>query len=361
MGLPHELLDADAALHEIHARVRFSAFLNPVNVPAARDAFLAGAAAPPFTYAPATWADDALDALRRLRVPRQHPLGEVVADVAADTTLLVTALRDRTAEVFDALTLRHRWRSEPLSEDDLAGLPEAPSNEDARAVPHAHMRLTLERALRARGLDDWAVVVDPAMSARVLVDATHAEVRVAPHARFCHRDLRGLVAHEIDVHVTRAHNGAKQPLRLFATGLHGAGFVEEGLALMAEARVGTLTRRTLRLQGHVARAVQLARELGFRDLYEALALDLPASSAWSIALRVKRGLADPAAPGAYAKDVIYLEGYRRVRAHLRGDDDLERLRALYVGKVGLDDAVTDWATQGWVTPSSLPPLWQGPA
>ncbi len=358
MGLPHELLDADAALHEVHARVRFSMFLNPVNVPAARDAFLAGAAAPPFTYAPAIWADDTLGALRRLRVPREHPLGEVVAAVVTDTTLLVKALRDRTADAFDALTRRHRWRSEPLSEEDLDGLPEAPSDEDARAIPHARMSLALEQALRARGLDAWSVVEDPAMSARVLVDATHAEVRVAPHARFCHRDLRGLVAHEIDVHVARAHNGARQPLRLFATGLHGAGFVEEGLAMMAEARVGTLTRRTLRLQGHVARAVHLAREVGFRDLYEALAQDLPASSAWSIALRVKRGLADPAAPGAYAKDVVYLEGYRRVRAHLRDDEELPRLRALYVGKVGIDDAVDDWAAQGWLTPATLPPLWR---
>ncbi len=360
MSLPHELLEADAALHAVHARERLSTFLNPNNIPAARDAFLAGAAAPPFTYAPTGWADDVLEALERIRVPRQHPLGEAVAAVVTDTTLLVEALRDRTAEAFDALAARHDWRCAPLDGDDLVGLPEAPSDEDARAIPHARMRLTLERALRERGFDAWSVVDDPAMSARVLVDAAHAEVRVAPHARFCHRDLRGLVAHEIDVHVARAHNGARQPLRLFATGLHGASIVEEGLAMMAEARAGTLTRRTLRLQDDVARAVRLAREGGFRDVYDALAQDLPAHTAWNITLRVKRGLAEPAAPGAYAKDVVYLQGYRRVREHLRDGDEPARLRALYVGKIGLDVPVDDWIAHGWITSANLPPMWEPP-
>ena len=75
-----------------------------------------------------------------------------------------------------------------------------------------------------------------------------------------------------------------------------------------------------------------------------------------MALRVKRGLADPGGPGAYAKDGVYLSGWRRVRAWLADGGDIG---LLYVGKVGLEHPVADWLARGWVRTGPVPKLWDG--
>jgi hypothetical protein len=358
--LPPELLEADARLHALHQQVRFSAYLNPLNAAEARAAFLTGThPAPPFAYAPADWADDLLDALARLRVPREHPLGDALHASVQGTALTARALRDRTGESFHHLAEHAEWYPTPRG---LAGtLPDlalAPLRDDDEvAIPHAQLLDALRGALPDGS--GWTVVSDPVMSARVLVAAAQREVRVAPSARFRRRDLRALVAHEIHVHVARARAGQRQPLRLFETGLHGAGATEEGLALHAEARVGALHPGTLARQRHVLRAVAHAREAGFAEVYEALVGDVGPASAWSIALRVKRGLADPARPGVYAKDTVYLEGFLQVHDTL-SDAPARALAELYTGKVGVAHPVREWLAEGWLLPGEVPALWSDP-
>lgn len=347
-SLPAELLDADARLHALHAAVRFSRHLNPVNAADARAAFLAGAEAPPFAYAPADWADDAIDTLDGLRVPLEHPLGVEVAAAAAETRALVVALRERTAEAFDALTATCGW---------LAEVPEVPGDVPKGASPGAQVPAeavlaAFRAALRARGMGDWEVTWDEVMASRVLVDAARRQVRVNPAARFREPDLVGLVVHEVDVHALRAANGARQPLALFSTGLAGSLPTEEGLALVAEERAGALPEGAIARQVHMVDTIRAARGVGFRELYEGVRERLGPASAWGMALRCKRGLARPDLPGAYAKDAVYLTGYRRVRAWLDAGGDAA---TLWAGKVGIHHPVADWVAAGWIVPAAQVP------
>ena len=379
--LPDELLAADAALHRIHGQIRPTAHLNPLNVVEARAAFFRGAEAPPFRYAPTTWADDALDALGRISFPRAHPLGHELAEAAADTAALVVALRDRTAEAFDAASERGGWLL--LVDDDPAllartvvgagGYPppatppgsNVPSHPAPRAasptapdplarIPHALFRRTLAQALADATGGTWRLVDDPVMSARVLVDAVRREVLLAPHAQFRARDLAALVAHEIDVHVRRAEGGRRQSLHLFETGFHRSLVAEEGLALLAEHTVSGLPEGFEDRHAEVRRAAHRAREVGFRALWETLAPTFGQEGAFNVALRLKRGLADPGEPGVYAKDTVYGIGYRAVRDWHGGGGDLG---GLYVGKVGLHHPVADWIAAGWVRAPDPAPAW----
>ncbi len=383
--LPDEVLAADAALHRIHGQIRPTAHLNPLNVVEARAAFFRGAEAPPFRYAPTEWADDALDALGRIAFPRAHPLGHEVAESAADTAALVVALRDRTAEAFDGASERGGWLLAvedapvrlPRKSLGAGGCPppfhvgrtppgsNAPSHPAPRAVPptspdplaripHALFRRTLAQALADATGGTWRLVDDPVMSARVLVDAVRREVLLAPHAQFRARDLAALVAHEIDVHVRRAEGGRLQSLQLFETGLHRSLVAEEGLALLAEHVVSGLPEGFEGRHAEVRRAAHRAREVGFRALWETLAPTFGQEGAFNVALRLKRGLADPGAPGVYAKDTVYGIGYRAVRDWYAGGGDLGRL---YVGKVGLHHPVEDWIAAGWVRAPDPPPGW----
>lgn len=351
--LPAEVVHADARLHALHAAIRFSAHLNPVNIADARAAFFAGAEAPPFAYAPATFAADARAELGALVVPRLHPLGTEVLAAVEETRALVDALDRRDAASFERLAALCDWLPEP---EDAAAVPlTPPAGPVVGEIAADRMLVTLRDALRERELRGWDVGFDPVLASRVLVDSAKRAVRVNPAARFRDIDRAGLVAHEIDVHATRGHNGESQPLHIFATGLARSLLTEEGLAIVAEERVRALSPGFVARQSLMIEAVRQAHKLGFRALYDTLVPAAGKAGAWQIALRVKRGLADPGAPGVYAKDTVYLRGYRRVKAWLADGGDL---RMLYVGKVATHHPVGAWLRAGWLRAAAVPAMWE---
>lgn len=350
--IPAPVLHADRAHHEILEGTAFSRHLNPTNESEARAAFRAGAEAPPFLYQPLGEADRMLRRLDEVEPPRDHPAGALVGRLLDETRLMIVALRDRTAEVFHQLALAGGWY--PSAEDLSQSFPEGEPDTERADLPAVLLVAELQAALDERGLTGWRVETDPVMSARVLVDSAKRLLRVHPRARFRRRDLRRLVVHEVDVHAVRAHNGASQALRCFSTGLPGALLTEEGLALISEERAGVASPGVLPRQLLVAQAVDLARHVGFRDLYNWLEERGGPELAWGICLRVKRGLASPGLPGVYAKDSVYLRGRMMIAAYLAAGRPVERL---YVGKVGVDDPVERWIAQGWVSWRPVPAIW----
>ena len=175
--LPDELLDADARLYAVHASVRFSAHLNPVNISDARAAFFAGAEAPPFAYAPLEDPAGLRAALDRLVVPALHPLGAEVAAAIAETRALVDALERRDDTSFEHLGALCDWL--PEDGDDAELIP-PPSPPVAAEIGAEQMFATLRDAVRRRGLP-WELHWDPVLASRVLVDATRRAIRVNPY------------------------------------------------------------------------------------------------------------------------------------------------------------------------------------
>lgn len=351
--LPPLLVEADRRLHTVLGRYAWSEYLNPLDGgAAARRAFAEQEAEPELlAYRPLPDADEAIAFLDRTEVPADHPLGRVVADAIAETRAGLVALRDRDAASFDAWNERCGWY--PTEDDLTASVPSLPGRPASAAVVSPMMlRAALVEALRERGWLDWQVRFDETMASRVLVDARRRLLRVNPQARFRQADAVSLVAHEIDVHVRRAVEGYRQPLLLFGTGLPGSLVAEEGLALVAEERVGTLATSAVLGQRVLAAAVLVARDASFVELYRWLSARLGPSGAWTPTMRLKRGLADPGKPGVYAKDSVYHLGYTRVRRRV----DQPGAAWLFAGKVGLDHPVEEWAAAGWVeAPESLPP------
>jgi len=355
--LPAPLLHADRALHALHQRRSFSQHLNPLNGPEASRSFRSGAEAPPFRYRPTTWADEELRCLDALDVPEDHPFAVLMNQAIQGTGLFIRALRDRSPAAFDALARHNRWY--PNEETLIAAQSEQRARDRAPFALGASVMIdALRDALAERGLADWRVEEDPVMSARVLVDGAKRLLRVSPNARFRQRDIARLVVHEIEVHAIRATNGQNQPLKLFATGLPGSLETEEGLALYAEECSGSASPGTAWRQGVVVQAVDWARRMGFRDLYERIASEAAPGLAWGVSERLKRGLADPSKPGVYAKDIVYYRGARRVRAWVQAGNPV---RNLYVGKVGLDDPVQHWLDVGLITLQPLPRVFRGAA
>lgn len=353
--IPEPVRTADAVHHALLGEVSFSRHLNPINEGEARRAFLSGRKAePPFAYLPLVQADELLWRLDAAEPPRDHPAGALVGSCMDSTRQLIVALRDRSAEAFDSMARSSGW----YPDADLLGLQFDESERDESPIEHNAPRLIahLREALDQRGLIDWIIAEDPVMAARVLVDGAKRVIRVKPDARFRHRDLDRLVVHEIDVHVQRTVNGQAQALRCFETGLPDSLATEEGLAMQAEQRAGVANPGVLSRQVAVVKAIDLGRTIGFRELYEHLSQEVGSALAWGIGLRIKRGLAHPGRPGVYAKDSVYLSGWKQVGDWLEAGGDI---RQLYVGKVGLHDPIEHWAAQGWLSWQAVPPLWYG--
>ena len=350
--IPEPVLRADGALYAILERVAFSRYLNPTNAAEARTAFRAGHSAPPFEYHTLDQADDILRELDATEPPRDHPAGSLVGQCFDGARNLIYALRDRTADAFDVMNTAADWYPSPtlLAQSyTSASAGKEPMDVDAtRMIDH------FKAALGQRGLNDWQVESDPVMSARILVDGAKRIIRVRTNARFRARDLKRLVVHELDVHATRSMNGRAQALHCFATGLPGSLATEEGLAMVAEEVSGTSSPGVLARQLEVVRAIDHAKNAGFKEVYDTLAERVGPGLAWGVSLRIKRGLAHPELPGVYAKDSVYLAGRNLIRAWLDEGGDVAEL---YVGKVGVHHPVAEWIAEGWVTTQHIPEFW----
>ena len=356
----------DNALFEAWRAVDPARLLNPLNVPEAQAAFFAGASAPPFRYAASTELLEWAERLGRLPVPRSHAFGGLLAEAVRSFVAMAEALRYRDAESFERWADLEGWETAPGPEPHSAqahGAQATPGREahsaetepaPEPAVSASTMRRALEAALAERELAGWVVRADSVMSARILVESSRREIRVNPRAVFKASDVGRLIAHEIDVHVTRAANGAGQSLLLFELGLPGSLQTEEGLAVTAETLVGGPRPGSSHHQARVQGAIGRARVMGFRELWESLQPGYSAKAAFTVSLRLKRGLAVPGAPGVYAKDAVYGVGRQRVERWL---DAGGRIEHLYIGKVGVHHPVGEWLEAGLVTPGPVPGMW----
>lgn len=350
--IPKDTLAADQKIQKLLETVSFSRHLNPINVQQAYRAFNAGSSIPPFEYIPLPDPDGILAFLTNINPQSSHPASDLIKEKIQSIRLLTIALRDRTQEAFAQLASAQNWF--PTAELLALKFDEKSHDYSPMDQPAKTLIQQFKKALIKRGLHTWKVEEDTVMSARVLVDGAKHLLRVNPHSRFRVSDIRRLIVHEIDVHAIRSFNGSQQPLKLFQTGLPNSLQTEEGLAMVAEQKSRVQSPGTLSRQTEVVFAINLARKVGFFELYQTLKERNGPGLAWSISLRVKRGLKNPEQPGVYAKDSVYLAGWKEVTQWLKKGNDIS---LLYVGEVGIHHPVEQWIEQGWVRKFDVPKLW----
>jgi len=128
-----------------------------------------------------------------------------------------------------------------------------------------------------------------------------------------------LLHHEVGVHLLTFVNGSKQGLAIFKRGLAGYEGVQEGLGVFAEWAVGGLTRARLRLlAGRVIAVDTMTDGAEFIEVFSILRREygFSANTAYLITARVFRG-------GGFAKDAIYLRGFKTVLDMLAAGQPLD--------------------------------------
>lgn len=132
-------------------------------------------------------------------------------------------------------------------------------------------------------------------------------------------ELVRLTVHEIGTHVFRSVNTRRGP-QILHLRLPGHTATEEGLAVWHERTLAGASTTDPRFALRVI-AVHRAITGSFTDVVADLLPYTDLHTAFEVAVRVKRGLIDTAAPGGYCKDHAYLAGYHTVRDHLELSPD----------------------------------------
>ncbi|MBW2971699.1 DUF1704 domain-containing protein [Candidatus Woesearchaeota archaeon] len=189
------------------------------------------------------------------------------------------------------------------------------------------------------------------MSASAMVLVAKRKIFVKDRFFFSDNFVRRLILHEIGTHVLRAENGREQPFMIFFHGFPDYLATEEGLAVVNEERFGLLNNENLKNYAARAVAVQMAMSKSFSEIYSYLLGFFNQATAFRLATRAKRGIADTSKPGGCPKDYVYIDGYLKVKDYLAKGGSLS---ALYTGKVGVDHVGWMKEVPGLVTPKYLP-------
>ncbi|MEA5456947.1 DUF1704 domain-containing protein [Sinomonas sp. JGH33] len=207
---------------------------------------------------------------------------------------------------------------------------------------------------RLGGLSGWQVVVRP-IQAAVHINPSARTIVVREDVAVTGAELERLVVHEIGAHIVRSENARRSTSTLAHLSLGRAAVAtEEGLAAWWEDQYGASSPQVMHRYAARAIAVDVALSGGASDVMDTLTPFIGSGEAAVVTMRVKRGMADPEAPGAFTKDHSYLSGLLAVKAFLAADPPA--LPVLMATKWGLDMAGTaeELIGAGLLEPGRMP-------
>lgn len=327
-------LAADRKLNAVATSFDFLLSVSPINTGEAQAEFLAAGATrlPRFKYRPLEVDPD--DAKRRLYkidlAQLEDPLLETLfAEKRREIEQQLTMLATRNTPDFRAASMLQYGavETELVSQAD-AILAAGSLPRRRRRVIGASEVAKAARALiglyRAAGERfDAGVELREDLAAGLMVSGS--KLMISTHTRMADYRLDALLAHEVSVHLLTWVNGRAQRLGIFRTGLAQYEGVQEGLGVFAEWAVGGLTQPRLRLlAGRVVAVDAMLRGADFIECFRLLQdRGFRDETAFSIAARVYRS-------GGFAKDAIYLRGFKAVFDYVAAGVSLD---PFWLGKI----------------------------
>jgi len=309
--------------------------------------------------------DDSADYLAELdQIEQALPLCDDIGAIAKRVLFqlerdreLALAISSRDDNGFSIMERAHYG----MPDDRLVARAEAelsqPSvpNDDDPSVDAEALRKQLDHALRNCGLNSWQAELDAGMAAKASVNGPKHLIHVRADAVFTPLEAERLVVHEFGGHVLRWVNSTRQSEPWAKVPLGNTVPTEEGLAVCRESEFGLLDEATIRKYQVRCLAVHVAATGGIMDVMRAISPYLDQVECAEIAIRTKRGLIDPNAPGGATKDWGYYDGFIRT-SQLRTDDE-DAYALLCAVKWTLEDLplIQHLATEGLLAPPQIIP------
>jgi uncharacterized protein (TIGR02421 family) len=286
---------------------------------------------PDFEYDPLGYDPDQLhDRLASIDIP-DTPVGELYRKTIEELDLKNTILEHRGDEdvVRDAARQIYGEPSDELVEYAEQVLEETdPRTGDRQAPVDAdEARQVFDVALQTMGMEDWETEYTDKTT--ISVKASEKTIKVPDERDYEQTEPIRLAIHEL-LHAARSANGYNQDQDIFGIGVSGYQDTDEGLAIFLEDETGFQDDDTLRK--YAARVLvtnNVMEGKSFRETFEQLHEDhgIDEEDAFQYTARGYRS-------GGFAKDHIYLQGYRKIKEYVEEGGSLEQL---YQGKVPLED------------------------
>jgi uncharacterized protein (TIGR02421 family) len=351
-------LDADKRLDKVARSFDFLLSVSPINSREAMERFFDGGAekAPKFRYRPLTVDPDAakrdLYAVD-LSILEDPLLERLLSEKRQEVDHQLTMLATRNTSAFQAASLLHYGTvgSRLLADARSILATVRPPRQRSERIG------ALEVAQAARALVETYRATDSRFDAAIEIRddvgsllVSGGKLMIASSTSMLASRLDALLSHEVSVHLLTHFNGAAQGLSVFRTGLAHYEGVQEGLGVFAEWSVGGLSAARLRLlAGRVLAVDAMLDGAGFVEVYRMLAEDheLSRKPAFDITTRVFRS-------GGFAKDLIYLKGFRSVIELVGSGASLD---PFWIGKIAPEhvDAIEELLLRGLVQPPLFKP------
>jgi uncharacterized protein (TIGR02421 family) len=331
-------LAIDRELASISESFRFLVDVTPVNVAEARKQFLASPEAEPhFEYRDIEDFPDVIGArLEAVNIASvlDPMLVEIFTTKQRELVLQLAMLSARGTDRFLDLSLELYGpvlpELERQAEEILLEVAKKSGRRGKCLDADAIARMASSEIDRYRmGYPEFSVPIEIRTDTSGVMVANGA-LLIAETASVSKSRVAGLLAHEVGTHILTYINGSLQDLKLLGSGLAGYEETQEGLALLAEAAVGSLTAG--RLRQIAARVIAVRRRLqglSFSQTHQELTerFGYSKGGAFTIVMRVWRS-------GGLTKDAVYLRGLQNLVQYLAAGNVLE---PLWQGKMGLTD------------------------
>lgn len=287
------------------------------------------------------------------------PMEEMVDDARAEWLRFLEMLETRATPALTAQSVG--LYGEPgasLVAEASETLKNTPRQDDqSEDVGIKGLTAKLRERLRADRMEGWDVVEDTANIHLAQVDSRDHKIHLQAGMLVTGEMVDRLIHHEVEVHVYRAANGERQPLKLFAIGFDHHLETDEGLAVLLEDKMGLLGNNIRRRYAGRVIAAHLALKHGFFDIFSKLVEFFPLDEAYALTLRSKRGLRETSKPGGFVQDHIYLQGHRKLKGL-----SVEDLQLLFCGKISANHIplVREMIEQHrLLEPAFVPPAFHG--
>jgi len=200
---------------------------------------------------------------------------------------------------------------------------------------------------------DWTVKIDSESSrsnfavspySRVIHIPNQAQLLLRPK-KLTDTQIMALAEHEVGVHVRRAHEGAKSPLRLLQIGLDSYQEGEEGLAGYVQQQIEG-AEEFYGFDRYFAACLAIGMDGTKRDFravfsvmtdYYTLKYEIddvkdvaPFRAAWDVCVRIFRGTSGKTPGAIYTKDIVYMEGNIGIWHLISDKPDI--FESLFLGK-----------------------------
>lgn len=331
----HKPENIDNVLAEISSQIYITRNIRPTNSTTERKKFFKRKDYnPQFNYAPINIDTDKLiDRLNTLSPDKNSKIGKLLSEKIESlkkSIFLIESIGDDVKFIERSKNL-YTAPNKDTYEEALRIVRETdkikPKKRTEKVLNQKEVEKTLSKHLKEKGIDAKIKFVSDGPK-KASIKKQERTIYINKKYKYTKTKLLGTIAHEIDIHLSRAQYGAQKDYKIFSYGTAGYIEIEEGLAVWNKAKV-LESKQPIRNAAIMYISAYLNNENSFLHTYNYLKeLGLSPKNAYNFTQRTKKGITDTTTPGAYLKDALYFSGYLKV-ANM---DDKEREKLIKSGK-----------------------------